>query len=287
MSASTDIRDYLVPFIGKSIGATINDTDTFHLRGAVNAALMDLLMDRLAETRSELVRAPASVTIGAVTNNSKTITFAGYQSYMLGCSILVGDEWNRLVKPGASVELETAYAGTTASNVAATVYFDAITLSYLIDSPQDPVLLSDQWRVQMVPNRVVWQNLRMWGSQPPIPPFGAPQHALMEDVITVDGTPVSQFLFTSLPMVQYNLSYTAALRPTQIADWTTNTQPYFLPGGRDVQVLRPVALYYLSKYPVFIGDRGEVEKDYAQAKLQWGVFTNKGSQPGVLDYFGC
>lgn len=284
MAAALSMKNRLLPFIGKSIGATINETDDTHLMAAVNAALMDLLADRLAENRSELVRAPTSVTLDNVTANSKALTFAGYETWMLGCTIQIGSTWNRLVKPGASVSLESHYSGDTAASVAATVYQDVVNLDYAIDAPMHPVLLDGRYPLTLVSHAAQLEALRQCidGN----PPRGLPRFALMNDNLSLNATPQTRFVFESLPGQRYTLSFEAALRPTQIAAWDDAT-PFLLPGGRDVEILAPVARFYLSSYPVFIGDRGEAQQDYGLAKQKWAAYSNKGSQPGELDIHGC
>lgn len=288
MPSAADLKTYLLPYIGKNSGSTINATDSAHLMRAANAALLELLGDgtRRAELRRQLVRAPASVTLDNVTANSKTITFTGFDATMLGCSIQIGSTWNRLVKPASTVELEAEYSGDTASSVAATVYYDAIPLDYAIESPLEPVMLNDLYPVTLLPNRSSLEASRLARAQAGLLPQGVPLYAVIEDSLSALATPATRFLFDSLPQQSYSLSFKAVLRPPQIGDWSDAT-PFFLPGGRDVEILHPVARFHLSSYPVFIGERGEALDDYKIAKAKWDAFTNKGSQPGQLSLYAC
>lgn len=282
MAAAADLKQYLLPFLGQPIDATLSTTDNFMAMTAANQALMELLGQGLTEEKTELVRAPVSVTLDNVTADSKAITFAGVDSWMIGCTIQIGSTWNKLVKPGATVSLEAPYDGITGTNVAATVYHDSITLDYTLDGILPPVRLNKQYDVEMMPNRALFVARQ---GTPPLPTMGLPAFALMEDALTYQGTPQTRFALGTLPLQKYHLNFTAQLRAPQITTWADPT-PYFLPGGHDVHILYPVARFKLSDYPIFIGDRAEAEKAYGMALQKWAAYNNKGSQPGVLDIYG-
>lgn len=284
MAAAADLKKYLLTFIGQPVDATVSATDEFMLMTAVNQALTLLLGSALMEDRAELVRAPQNVTLGAVTADSKALTFSGFADWMLGCSVLIGTTWNRFVKSGSSLEWESPYEGDTASNVAATVYQDVVNLSYLIDQPQPPVTLNGQYPITLVPNKAVLEAVRQ--SVPQVwAPLGLPAYALVRDSLSYQATPATRFEFDKLPLQEYRLKFTARLRAPQITTWEDATT-YFLPGARDLDVLYPVARWKLSSYPVFIGDRQEAEKDASTALAGWANFNNKGVQPGILDIHG-
>ena len=54
------------------------------------------------------------------------------------------------MKPGSSVSLGNPVSGTTASNVAATVYRDAVNLDYALENIQPPITLDGQYPITMV-----------------------------------------------------------------------------------------------------------------------------------------
>jgi len=285
MAAASNLRDYLKSYIGQPADVTLGTEDDAACMVAANAALMELLGDgtRRRENRTELVRAPASVTLDQVTADSKALTFAGFQPYMTGCSILIGSTWNRLVTlTSGTVSLETPYEGSTASSVAATVYFDALTLDAALEPIGQPILWNETDPVHLVNNNATLTAMRRLRQQMPTPPLGQPAYVLQEDALAVNATPATRLLFESLPLTKGVLSFNAALRPPQIASWEDAT-PFFLPGARDGLVLYPVARFYLSSYPQFIGDRKEAETDMQGALNQWALYTGSGNTAGTLD----
>lgn len=288
MAAATNLLNHLKPYLGQPADVTLGTEDDAAAMAAANAALMELLGDgtRRREQRTELVRAPASVTLGVVTADSKAITFAGFQSYMTGCSILIGSTWNRLVTTtSGTVSLESPYEGSSDTNVAATVYFDAVTLDASLEPIGPPILWNETDFVQLVPNNAMLAAVRHQRQQMPTPPLGQPAFVLQEDALAINATPTTRLLFDSLPLLKGTLSFNATLRPPQIASWSDAT-PYFLPGARDVLVLYPTAIFYLSSYPQFIGDRGEAVQNYQSAMNKWQAFSNSGNTAGTLDFYG-
>lgn len=283
MAAAQDLKDLLLPFIGKAVGATLGTTDDKALMAAVNKALMELLGQRLTKDVSELVRAPMAVTIDQVTADSKGITFTGWQDWMLGCSVQMGSTWNRFASAAA---LESEYSGDTEASVAATVYQDAVNLDVAVESLMGPVTLDKQWQIQMVPNREVLAGVRQGRNFVGNVPMGQPGYALMVDSLVTGAGPVTRFVFDSAPVAKFTLNFTAALKAPQITAWNDSTT-FFLPGGRDTEILEPVARWKLSSYPQFIGDRGEAREEYVAAMQKWASYSNKGVQPGVLDLYGC
>ncbi len=284
MASAADSRDHCLPYLGLPVGATLTAEDDEALKVALNASLQELLGtgERRRERRAELVRAPETVTLGAVTANNKAITFSGYASYMKGCTIKIGDDeiYNRLVAPNGTVALESPYTGDTATNVSATVYFDCITLDGRYESATVPVLWDGTTTVELVPSLHMLSKLRLYraGSSAPTPPQGVPQYALIEDDLADDATPGMRVVFDSLPTQRATFSFMAALRPPQITSWS-DTTPFFLPGQRDPLVLYPVMLFHLRTYPLFIGDAKEVEANYQVAKTLWSQFHQKGPLP--------
>lgn len=285
MPSAEELQKYLLPAIGQPVDATLSTTDTALFVQAANAALLELLGQALAEDRSELVRAPVSVTLGQVTADDKAITFSGYADWMRGCSIQIGSTWNRLVRPGSSVSLEIPYQGTTASNVAATVYQDVVNLDYALENIQPPITLDGQYPITMVSHLTQLDAFRRrsgenWTRN------GLPEYALMQDSLSYQGTPATRFLFDALPLQKYTLHFTARLRAQQIAS-LADTTPYFLPGGQDLLIFYPVARDYLRQCcAYFILDPKDTMDAANAARQRWAAYNNKGSQPGVLDIYG-
>lgn len=284
MATAGDIKKYLMPYIGMPVDQTLSTTDDFVLMVCVNQALADLLGQRLlTQSKVELLRAPVDVTLQVVTKDSKALTFSTYDdSWMDGCSIKIGPEWNRLDKSSGTLTLEAPYSGESGTDVAATVYADSLTLDYTIHGIQGPVKLDDLNDITLVPHRTYLNDLlsKTWGCQP-----GQPSRAVMIDAIRANTTPGTRFLFDAPPNERHLLRYVAQIRAPHFSNWA-DTTPYWLPGGLDEQILYPVARLKLSSYPIFIGDRGEAKEDASVAMMQWQAFSNKGPQPGVLDIYG-
>lgn len=284
MGAAADIRDFLLPDLGKKIGATLTDTETFRIVGDINSALHTLLGQQLAEDRAELVRAPLAVTLD-VSAGSQTITFADFAAWMLGCTIKIGSTWNRLLKLSSNPSLEQAWLGDTTAGIAATVYQDCVNLDYAIEAPLEPVRLGGT-PIYPVPNKQRLEDVRN-SRNSTLDPFAAtPNWYLVEDSLSYLATPATRFLFDALPTVQQNLTFTAALRAPQITA-LNDSRTFLLPGARDVEILRPVVRYLFRTFPQFIGDVGEVTRDYQTAMQKWAGYSNKGPQPGTIDIYGC
>lgn len=283
MGSAADIRDFLLPDLGKKIGATMTTTETARMVRDINSALHLLLGQQLAEDRSALVRAPLAVTLD-VTSGSTAITFSSYASWMLGCTIKIGSTWNRLQKLSSDPSLEQPWLGDTAAGIAATVYQDCVNLDYALESVQEPVKLGST-RIYPVPNKQRLEDVRATRDSSGNLVEADPQYYLMEDSLSYLQVPATRFQFDTLPTTQQALQFTACLRAPQITD-LADTRTFLLPGGRDVEVLHPAVRYLLRTFPQFIGDVGEVKEDYKQAMQQWSMYSNKGPQPGTLEIYG-
>jgi hypothetical protein len=289
MGSAADIRDFLLPDLGKKIGATMNDTETARMVQDINSALHTLLGQQLAEDRSELVRAPQSVTLD-VTNGSTAITFSGYASWMLGCTIKIGSTWNRLQKLSSDPSLEQPWLGETTAGAVATVYQDCVNLSYALESVLEPVRLGGA-RIFPLPNKQVLEEARaMRNGDNNTTNNGeivqaSAQYYLIEDSLSYLEVPATRFQFDTLPTTQQSLQFSAALRAPQITS-LSDTRTFLLPGGRDMEILRPVVRNLFRTFPQFIGDVNEVKLDAQQALQKWSAYSNKGPQPGTLEIYG-
>lgn len=283
MGSAADIRDFLLPDLGKKIGATLTTTETARMVRDINSALHTLLGQQLAEDRSALVRAPLAVTLD-VTSGSTAITFSGFASWMLGCTIKIGSAWNRLQKLSSDPSLEQPWLGETTAGIAATVYQDCVNLDYALESVQEPVRLGNA-RIFPVPNKQVLDATRFTRNASGDLVEASPQYYLIEDSLSYLQVPATRFQFDTLPTTQQALQFSAALRAPQITD-LADTRTFLLPGGRDVEILHPVVRFLFRTFPQFIGDVGEVRADYTQARQQWSMYSNKGPQPGTLEIYG-
>ena len=283
MGSAADIRDYLLPDLGKKIGATLTTTETARMVRDINSALHTLLGQQLAEDRSALVRAPVDVTL-SVTSGSTAITFSSYASWMLGCTIKIGSTWNRLQKLSSDPSLEQPWLGETTAGIAATVYQDCVNLDYALESVQEPVKLGNA-RIYPVPNKQVLEATRFTRNSSGDLVEASPLYYLIEDSLSYLQVPATRFQFDTLPTTQQALQFSAALRAPQITD-LADTRTFLLPGGRDVEILHPVVRNLFRTFPQFIGDVGEVKTDFQQAMRQWSAYSNKGPQPGTLEIYG-
>lgn len=283
MGAAGDIRDFLLPDLGKKVGATLTTTETTRLVRDINSALHSLLGQQLAEDRSALVRAPLAVTLD-VTSGSTAITFGAYATWMLGCTIKMGSTWNRLQKLTSDPSLEQPWLGATTAGQAATIYQDCVNLDYALESVQEPVKLGGT-RLYPVPNKQRLEDVRAMRNSGNDPVEASPQYYLMEDSLSYLQVPATRFQLDTLPTEQQALTFTACLRAPQITD-LSDTRAFLLPGGRDVEILHPLVRYLFRTFPQFIGDVGEVTRDYQEALQKWRQYSNKGPQPGTLELYG-
>jgi len=283
MGSAADIRDFLLPDLGKKIGATLTTTETARMVHDINSALHTLLGQQLADDRSALVRAPLAVTLD-VTSGSTAITFSGFASWMLGCTIKIGSTWNRLQKLSSDPSLEQPWLGETTAGIAATVYQDCVNLDYALESVLEPVRLGGA-RIFPVPNKQVLDSTRFTRNASGDLVEASPQYYLIEDSLSYLQVPATRFQFDTLPTTQQALQFSAALRAPQITG-LDDTRTFLLPGGRDVEILHPVVRFLFRTFPQFIGDVGEVRADYTQARQQWSMYSNKGPQPGTLEIYG-
>lgn len=276
MPAASNLRDYLLPYAGISSLDLLDEQTGARMMSDINAALQEMFRARpRRQDHSEIVRGPTAVTIGALTQYSKEITFTGYQPWMLGCTVRIGND-KRLNKftlnDAGTVELEAPYFGSTTTNMGATVYGDAVNLPCRIGAPYPPVLLDTQYVVEMLTGKTALNSLRQGWSPNDMAvgekPVNRPQFAIIEDFLQPGAQPRTRFLFESLPDTAYLLSFEADLAPPRVSSWE-DTAPFFLPGGQDESLLWPWARFKFSSWPNYIGDRREAETEFQRAMSLW------------------
>lgn len=130
MSAAAAIRSHLLPYAGCSTVERLPALTSTRMLTDLNAVLQQLYSGGQQENKTAFIRAPATVTINNVTTQDTAITFSGFASYMLGCTILIEGDWreNRLVKSNGTLTLENPYLGSTGTNVSAQLHFDCTTV---------------------------------------------------------------------------------------------------------------------------------------------------------------
>lgn len=292
MATAAALRTYLMRYVGVQVAAhlTANPGKDAAVMTAANQALDELFAGRQQQTVSELVEAPQGVTLGAVTAGSKAITFSGFDPAMLGCAIVIpGDpQVNRLVKnDSATLALEKPFLGTTGTNVPAVVYHDVVNLTVRVQSVLGPIVCGGRELVLLNTPADLLRVRQGSGPGTSINPteMTAPTYCILRDALTFGQQPLTRVQFDTRPMQQAVLDFTAVLHPPQISAWT-DPQPAYLPGNLDETVLKPWALYKLSKDPDFTGDATQAQTAYLEAKAHWDAYKPRAGALETLDLYG-
>lgn len=276
MGAASIFRDYALPYIGLSNPNLLPKNASTRMMQALNAALQELLGEQ-QDKQAFQVRAAQQVTIGQVTASSKLITFAGFEDWMLGCTVLIGGDGlqNQFVLDGSAVSLLAPYQGSTQSNVTATVYQDVINTTSEIKQVFPPALLNHQYHVEPLPSRRALEDSRtIWRDDANTVPkiVRRPCWYTLEDNLAYFRTPTTRIVFDSLPDTSYVLTFEAIMRAPRVCDWS-DTRDFFIPGQDDESILFPIALQRFMAWPQFLSDqtiRAQVAQDAQAARLKWG-----------------
>lgn len=215
--------------------------------------------------RAEVVKAPTTVTL-TVTQDAKNITFAGYQSWMLDCTIVIGVDpsQNQLTIDGAStVSLVKPYNGTSGT-VSAIVYHDSIDLGTDVFRIGSPVTLDQRWELRPM-DTVRDMQIAQPGIFQGIGPYygsGYGGYANIRNVSNTVRTTSKQIAtpvaFRTARAYSYNVAQTTRLSlsalpsqrftinyPAQVAglisDISDTTRPEYLPFGNDETIFVPWA----------------------------------------------
>lgn len=122
----------------------IEPTDLDDVLGCLNSAFQEYFRLSPTEVRESntgsVLNAPTSVTLN-VTNTSAVIaSFSGYQSWMLGCTIRVGDDTQDNEVTSQTL-LARPFLGSSGSAVQATVFGDCVQLDQTVSEVMDPVAI--------------------------------------------------------------------------------------------------------------------------------------------------
>lgn len=288
MSAATALRDHLLPYAGVQQASLLDTQTSARILSDLNRSLQEIFTAQIRDQQGFLIRAPLSVTLEAVTAESTALTFSSYASWMLGCSILItGDaRQNRLEKDASgNVVLGRPYLGSTGSSVSATVYNDALTLDIEVEKIFPPIELREGtniWQVmplsgpgdlkpELIGGRATWG---VSDKQ-----LARPQYCTLESSVQSGASPTTtqRLVLDSLPQSRSTLDFQADLRAPRVTDLSTDSRAYFIPNGYDESILWPWVLYKFSSYPDFIGDAGEAQRGYQEARMNWDRLSeNKG-----------
>ena len=193
MSAAAAIRSHLLPYAGCTSVARLPALTSERMLSDLNAVLQQLYSGGQQENKTALIRGPATVTINNVTTQDTAITFSGFQSYMLGCTIQITGDFreNRLVKSNGTLTLENPYMGSTGTNVSATIHFDCTTVGIEIAKIYEPMSLDKKWPIELR-DRALIDQLRFGLDRRRIQ---RPIWAAVEDALDASGTPSRRILF--------------------------------------------------------------------------------------------
>lgn len=277
MGAASNFRNYAMPYIGLGNANLISTAASTRMMQDLNKALQEIFANEQREKVSLQVRAPTSVTLGQVTNGSTTITFAGIQDWMIGCTIAIGGDPIQNIlerRTGSTVSLNAPYQGSTQSNVGAVVYQDALNLDTEAKAVYPPALLNNQYfveplnsRTQLESARTIWRD--EYNAVPKI--IRRPQWMVLEDNLQYQQTPTTRIVFDSLPDTSYVFGFEAELAAPRVTSWD-DVRTYFMPGNEDESILFPWALGHFMSWPNFLADsqiRQTVAQQAAQARMRW------------------
>lgn len=276
MPSASTFRDLAMAYIGVGNSALIPANASTAMMQALNRALQQVFGNERKDKVSLQVRGPTAITIGQVTNGSQSITFAGYQPWMAGCTVQIsGDALaNQFELSGASVSLNAPYQGSTQSNVTATVYQDALNLTTEVKAVYPPALLNNQYYVEPLDSRLAQQGQRtIWQNEYSTTPKTArrPETFILEDNLPYLQTPGTRITFDSLPDTSYVFSFEAELKAPRVTSWS-DTRNYFIPGEEDEMILYPWALAEFMSWPQFLDDsniRQIVANQAGEARARW------------------
>jgi hypothetical protein len=280
MPSASTFRDLAMAYIGVGNSALIPSNASTRMMQDLNKALQQIFGNERKEKVSVQVRGPTAITIGQVTNGSQTITFAGFQSWMAGCTVQIGGDAlaNQFELNSATVTLNAPYQGATQSNVGATVYQDSLNLTSEVKAVYPPALLNNQYfvepldsRTAQISQRSIWQN--EFATTPKT--SRRPETFILEDNLPYLETPTTRITFDSLPDTTYVFGFEAELKAPRVTSWA-DTRNYFINGEEDESILYPWALGEFMSWPQFLDDnalRQIVANQAGEAKTRWQTRT--------------
>jgi hypothetical protein len=221
--------------------------------------------------RAEVIKAPTNVTL-TVTQDAKNITFAGFQAWMLGCTIIIAGDTaqNQLTQDGsATTSLVKPFNGPSGVTTAI-VYHDSIDLGSDVFRIGSPVMLDQHWELAPVDTTrdLQWAQPGVFQGIGPYygTSYGINQGFASDRLRTQDKRILQPFAFrvgrvfgynvkqtcklslSSLPDTRYGIDYPAQVVPliTSLAD---TTRPEYLPFGYDETIFVPWARWNWATQP--------------------------------------
>lgn len=221
--------------------------------------------------RAEVVRAPTNITL-TVNRDAKNITFAGYTSWMLGCTVIIaGDTAQNMftIDGSSAVSLVKPFNGPTGSTTGI-VYHDSIDLGSDVFRIGSPVMLDQKWELRSVdtPRNLQWAQPGVFQGLGPYygTSYGLNTGFAADQLRTQDKRILQPFAFrvarvfaynsrqacrlslSSLPDVRYGIDYPAQVVPI-ISDLSDTAKPEYLPFHYDETVLVPWARWNWATQP--------------------------------------
>lgn len=236
------------------------------------------------DDRGDAIRAPTAVTL-TCTAGSKTVTFAGYASWMLGCTIIISGDanQNQLVSVSSSISLRLPYGGSTGSQTA-TVYHDKLQIDAEAFEVVTPVTLLGNYPLLPVASRrdlaaaifgcgdygsgngTGWGNTGYTLGFASIPPksIQAPRLFLVERSAPYAGTTTLALTFDSLPDKAYTIQYSVQLKSPVVTTFS-DTREYLVPFSYEATILLPMVRYRFSSWPQAAFSKQDTAQEYQAA----------------------
>lgn len=132
----------------------IEPTDLDDVLGCLNAAFQEYFTLSPTEVRESnlgaVLNAPTAVTVNVTAASSAIASFTGYATWMLGCTIRIGDD-DQDNEISSQTLLARPYMGSTGAAVTATVYGDSVQLDQTISQVLDPVAITTPVQTFLIP----------------------------------------------------------------------------------------------------------------------------------------
>lgn len=263
---------------------------------AVAQVMTSAFQEIADEANSEAKNQIGSAVLNAVTTSTATVTagskvmssFAGYSSWMLGCTIRIdGDSQDNEIL--SSTALAKPYIGTTGSR-SVTVYADAITLDETTGRVIPPLLLGDNTALIESSTRsdfITQGKYRVPGfysekyASHPFWAIGSKPSAPTPSTYFIDGyyDPTLDYIvrrirFSPMPTELQVVSWTASINPQRVAttdiDGALHVDPGVkipCPNGWVESIFLPVARQIATSCPQFKNSdiKNEIGRQYSRA----------------------
>jgi hypothetical protein len=230
------------------------------------------------DVRGVYVQPAVTTTVDAMRGSHSIANLSGSATWMNGCTCQVGDSTtpNRLREnlSSGNFELAMPFMGSTGTGIQIQIWHDSVQLPCDVIRIKGPFKYDANW-IYPCEARDIRRN------------FGdtsLPGNPTRFAEITVRGGDAAQFhalLLDQIPAGDSMISYTAVGKIANFVD-LNDTRVHTVPFDLEASVLFPIFSYYLAGYPLFEGDKGELNSDYEEAGLCLQKIGKRSAEPHHL-----